>query len=154
VKPPTPAEPPPTQEPKTEKADPFAIAKKMPDTTVKPAPEPTQETVRRKTSEPPAEKPAAPAEPAPAKRQAGPVNVMALPALKESDKERYGLSDIRINMLRPATKSRPYASAIINLRPVQVGERIPDTSAVLIAVESRAIGIEISGTGDRFHIRF
>ena len=53
-----------------------------------------------------------------------------------------------------ARKARPYASAIINLQPVQVGEKIPGSDAVLIGVESRAIGIEIEGTGERFHIRF
>ena len=74
--------------------------------------------------------------------------------MKSTDKARYGLSNIRINMVRPASKKRPLASAIINLQQVHVGETIPDTEAVLIGVESRAIGIEIKETGLRFHMRF
>jgi hypothetical protein len=82
------------------------------------------------------------------------VDLLRLPALKESDKEHYRLSNVRVNMVRPANRARPYASAIINLQPVQVGEKIPGSDAILIGVESRAIGIEIEGTGERFHIRF
>jgi len=79
---------------------------------------------------------------------------MTLPVLRESDKERLGLGDIRINMVRPANRAHPYASAIINLQPVHIGERIPDTSAVLIGVDTRSVAIEIENTGERFHIRF
>ena len=80
--------------------------------------------------------------------------MMSLPALRASDKAKYGLDGIHVNMVRPASKARPYASAIINLEPVQVGEKIPGSEAILIGVESRAIGIEIEGTGERYHIRF
>jgi len=59
-----------------------------------------------------------------------------------------------VNMVRPASKARPYASAIINLEPVQVGERISGSQAILVGVESRAIAVEIEGTGQRYHIRF
>jgi len=82
------------------------------------------------------------------------VNVLSYPVLKSSDKARYGLSDVRINMVRPASKKRPVASAIINLQQVHVGETIPDTQAVLIGVETRGIGIEIRETGRRYHLRF
>lgn len=88
------------------------------------------------------------------KRAPIPVDLLTLPVLKESDKERLGLGDIRINMVRPANKAHPYASAIINLQPVHIGERLPDSNAVLIGVDARAIAVEISNTGERFHIRF
>ena len=82
------------------------------------------------------------------------VDVFSLPVLKESDKARFGLSNLRVNMVRPAGKNAPYASAVINLRPVYVGERIPNTSATLVAVEDRGIAIEVGDTGERFHVRF
>jgi hypothetical protein len=88
------------------------------------------------------------------KKQARPLDLMSLPVLRASDKAQYGLEDVRVNMVRPASKTRTYASAIINLEPVQVGEKIPGSDAILIGVESRSIGIEIEGTGERFQIRF
>lgn len=84
------------------------------------------------------------------------MDVFSLPVLKESDKARLGMGNLRINMLKPASRNVPYASAVINLRPVYVGERIPNTSATLVAVDPRGKGIalEIEGSGERFHIRF
>ncbi|HUW61676.1 MAG TPA: hypothetical protein VMZ06_11800 [Candidatus Bathyarchaeia archaeon] len=83
-----------------------------------------------------------------------PVNVSMLPPLRNSDKPRYGLEGVQLNMLRPASKNRPYASAIINLQPIEIGEVIPGSSAVLIAVEKDAVAIEIEDTRERFQIRF
>ncbi|HNR36634.1 MAG TPA: hypothetical protein PKO36_15750, partial [Candidatus Hydrogenedentes bacterium] len=100
-----------------------------------------------------AQESSSPAKTAP-RRDPIPVDLMTLPVLRESDKERLGLGDIRINMVRPANRAHPYASAIINLQPVHIGERIPDTSAVLIGVDTRSVAIEIENTGERFHIRF
>jgi hypothetical protein len=129
-----------------------------------PAPKPAPELVAK--AEPTPEPPSVPAaEPTPEtrnpkpetrnpKKASRPIDLLLLPALRETDKARYGLSDVRVNMVRPASKARPYASAIINLQPVQVGEKIPGSEATLIGVESRAIGIEIESTGERFHIRF
>ena len=88
------------------------------------------------------------------KKTGAPLDLLALPVLKETDKVRYGLDEIRINMVRPANKTRPYASAIINLQTVQVGEKIPDSRATLIGVEQRAIGVEIEGSGERYQVRF
>ncbi len=88
------------------------------------------------------------------KKQSRPLDLMSLPVLRASDKAQYGLEGVRVNMVRPASKTRTYASAIINLEPVQVGEKIPGSDAILIGVESRSIGIEIEGTGERFQIRF
>ena len=82
------------------------------------------------------------------------LDVFSLPVLKESDKARFGLTNLRVNMVRPAGKNAPYASAVINLRPVYVGERIPNTSATLVAVEERGIAIEVGDSGERFHVRF
>jgi len=137
---------------------PEPVAKAEPES--KPTPEPVAK------AEPTPEPPSIPAaEPTPdtrnpkpeirnPKKASRPIDLLLLPALRETDKARYGLSDVRVNMVRPASKARAYASAIINLQPVQVGEKIPGSEATLIGVESRAIGIEIEGTGERFHIRF
>ena len=80
------------------------------------------------------------------------IDVDSLPFLSISAKEKYGLANVKVNMPRPATKSRPYASAVIDLRPVLVGERIPKTSARLIGVTNRGIAIEIIETGDKYQI--
>lgn len=109
---------------------------------------PVQSVPPEGASEPSAEPKATPA------RAPIPVDLLTLPVLKESDKERLGLGDIRINMVRPANRAHPYASAIINLQPVHIGEHIPDTAAVLIGVDTRAVAIEIRSSGERFHIRF
>jgi hypothetical protein len=111
-----------------------------------PRPGPSRETRSADTGAEPKAKPQP--------RQPERVNLTSLPSLSESDKARYGLRDIKVNMTRPASKTRPYASAIINLQPVQVGERIPGSRAILIGVETRAIGIEIEGGSERYHIRF
>lgn len=82
------------------------------------------------------------------------IEINKLPILTESDKERFGIGDLRVNMTRPANpKTRPYASAIINLKPVYVGERIPGGGARLIAVDDRGIAIEIEGSGEQFYLR-
>ena len=122
--------------------EPVAKAEPTPEPPSIPAAEPTPET---RNPKPETRNP---------KKASRPIDLLLLPALRETDKARYGLSDVRVNMVRPASKARAYASAIINLQPVQVGEKIPGSEATLIGVESRAIGIEIEGTGERFHIRF
>ena len=160
-----PAEPAPKPAPQpVAKAEPAPEPAPEPVAKAEPAPKPEPEPVDK--AEPTPEPPSIPAtEPKPKtqnpkpktqnpKKASRPIDLLLLPALRETDKARYGLSGVRVNMVRPASKTRPYASAIINLQPVQVGEKIPGSEATLIGVESRAIGIEIEGTGERFHIRF
>jgi len=81
-------------------------------------------------------------------------NIFALPVLSMSDRKRLGLSTMKLNMVRPPTKTRRYGSAIINLQPVMVGEVIPDTDAVLIAVDMRGIAVQAKDSGERYHIPF
>ena len=76
----------------------------------------------------------------------------ALPRLGQTDRERLGLGEMRLNVLREASASQPEGLAIINLKKVYVGEMIPGTGARLIAVKTRAIAIEIEGTGERFKV--
>ena len=90
----------------------------------------------------------------PPRKLEGPVDVNSLPNMSEGDRARCQLPKIQVNMVRPVMKNRPIPSAIINLQPVQVGERIPNTRVLLIGVSSRGIAIEIEGTGKRFQIRY
>jgi hypothetical protein len=100
--------------------------------------------------------PSAPAaETVPARKSAGfvePEAVNALPRLTLADQERYGLGELRLNVLREAGPGNPDPVAIINLKKVYLGERIPGTSARLIGISSRAIAIEIEGSGARFRV--
>ena len=58
-------------------------------------------------------------------------------------------------MLKPGSKTRPRASAIINLTPVYVGETVPRTNARLVALDGlRGIVIEMLGSEERFYIPF
>jgi hypothetical protein len=72
--------------------------------------------------------------------------------LSGSDQARYGLQDLRLNVLREPTPSRPQALAIINLNKVYVGENIPGTDARLIGVARHGIAIEIRSNGTRFYV--
>ena len=82
------------------------------------------------------------------------VDLSALPGLNEGDRARWGLAGLQVNMPLPANKNRPIASAIINMKTIRVGERIPNSKAVLIAVDMRNIGIKIEETNQRFRVRF
>ena len=81
-----------------------------------------------------------------------PEAVNALPRLTLADQERYGLGELRLNVLREAGPGNPDPVAIINLKKVYLGERIPGTRARLIGISSRAIAIEIEDTGARFRV--
>ncbi len=87
-----------------------------------------------------------------AKKPEGVVDVNSLPRLTPSDRSRLGLSEFRLNVLREASATQPEALAIINLKKVYVGEMVPGTKARLIAVQSRAIAIEMDDTGERFKV--
>lgn len=92
-----------------------------------------------------------PAEPAP-RNEAAVTDVQQYPRLSSSDMARYGLSDMRLNVLREATPTRPEALAIINLNKVYVGEDIPGSDARLIGVARYGIAIEIKSTGARYYV--
>lgn len=81
-----------------------------------------------------------------------PEAVNALPRLTLADQERYGLGELRLNVLREAGPGNPDPVAIINLKKVYLGEQIPGTRARLVGISSRAIAIEIEGTGTRFRV--
>ena len=75
--------------------------------------------------------------------------------LRQTDRQRLGLMDLQINMLKPAAKNRPHASAIINLNPVYIGEIIPRTNVRLLALDGlQGIAIEVQGSGERFYVPF
>jgi hypothetical protein len=77
----------------------------------------------------------------------------SLPLMNETDKRRHGLGDMKINMVRPVNDNNPYASAIINLVPVQIGESIPNSTVRLIGVDIDGIVVETVAAGERYVIR-
>ncbi|MBI2434635.1 MAG: hypothetical protein HYV26_17400 [Candidatus Hydrogenedentes bacterium] len=82
------------------------------------------------------------------------IDVKMLPPLRQSDRAKYGLDTVKVNMLRGVSETRPYGQAIINLDKVMIGEEIPNTRARLIAIdEALGIGIEIVDTRERFFIQ-
>lgn len=72
----------------------------------------------------------------------------ALPPTPE-DRQR-----IKLNMPRPASKQRPYASAIINLQPVFINDEIPGTNARLVGVTESGIEYINQDTGARHYMSF
>ncbi len=91
--------------------------------------------------------------PSTAKKEAAlPLDLYSLPVLNSTVREQNGISTLKVNMPMPATKTRPLASAIINMKQVFVGDRIPGTSVKLIAVEIRGIGVQVTSTGDRYYV--
>ncbi len=97
-------------------------------------------------------KPAPDVKPAVVRRTPGPVDLESLPILRSSERVRYGLENLRLNVLREAGPNRPSGLAIINLNKVYIGEMIPGTRARLIEVKSHGIGIEIADTGEQFYV--
>lgn len=98
---------------------------------------------------------APPALPEPIAKQPGdlePVDVNKLPLLRSSERARYGLENLRLNVLREAGPNRPNGLAIINLNKVYIGEVIPGTHARLIDVTRRGIAIEIVDTKERYYV--
>jgi hypothetical protein len=93
--------------------------------------------------------------PPPADAPALDIDYSKLPVLTQAIRKKLDLDELRINMLRPVDKTRPYASALINLNTVYVGEAIPRTRARLVAVdELKGIVIEFDGSKERFYVRF
>lgn len=82
-----------------------------------------------------------------------PVNLRELPILRSSDRARFGLENLKLNVLRETSENRPHGLAIINLNKVYIGEIIPGTRARLIEVKAHGIGIEIVDTGERFYVQ-
>ncbi len=93
-----------------------------------------------------------PVRPPEPRRDASAVDVDALPRLSNADRARYGLNDLRLNVLRESSNDQPEALAIINLKKVYVGEMIPGTRARLIGVKGTGIGIELEESRERFRI--
>ncbi len=73
------------------------------------------------------------------------VDLDALPVLSEGVRERLGLPELTVNLVRESSRTHPRPSALINLHKVEVGETIPNTNARLIAVTLDGLGIEVAG---------
>ena len=74
-----------------------------------------------------------------------PEALAALPLLSESKRRQLGLPDLTINCARLNKDPNKTAWAWINLHKVIVGEEIPGTTAVLVGVDDRGVGLEVSG---------
>lgn len=84
-----------------------------------------------------------------------PEDLRDLPPLRQTERQRYGLEEMKINMLRVPGDNEPlsHAHAYINVNKIYVGERIPGTQATLIGVRSYGIAIEVQQTGERFFVK-
>ena len=145
-------------------AAPGKVAKVLPTSAEEPTtPLPTFEAAERARSAASETKPSAPTPPhepptslapgrAAEKRAPLLEDINGLPRLGQAEREKLGLGEMRLNVLREASPSQPEGLAIINLKKVYVGEMIPGTNARLIAVKTRAVAIEIEGTGERFKV--
>ena len=74
-----------------------------------------------------------------------PADLSLLPVLTNSQRTELGIPELTINFVGMPTKRQPRPSALINLKKVYVGERIPGTNARLIGVEMHGIAIEANG---------
>lgn len=83
-----------------------------------------------------------------------PVDVDGLTPLRTTERIRYGLENMKINMLREPNVSRPNGLAVINLVKFYVGEVITGTRARLIGVEGHGIAIEMIDSGERYFVAY
>jgi len=74
-----------------------------------------------------------------------PVELSKLPVLTDSERDRLGLPELKINFVSEGSRSRPRPNAVINLQRVYLYEVIPNTNARLIAVSLHGIGIDVGG---------
>lgn len=152
------APPPPPVEPVVEppKPAPVVVAKNIPSPEPSPEPAVVPPAPPRAVSAPPpapvVDTPQPVLPKASTQKTAERINLDELPILKSSDRARFGLENLKLNVLREANGNRPNGLAIINLNKVYIGEVIPGTRAKLIDVKSHGIGIEIINTGEKFYV--
>lgn len=79
-------------------------------------------------------------------------DIRQLPPLSRSVEQRYGADPVLINMISPASASRPYAYAIINRIKVTVGDYIGSSRLKLVEVENHGIAVEAAG--ERYYVAF
>lgn len=86
------------------------------------------------------------------RRSFGPVDMDALPMMNHADRDRMGLTELKINLLRPPGERRPIGLAILNLDKVYVGDKIPGSSARLVGVNIHGIAVESTTSGAQYFI--
>lgn len=79
-------------------------------------------------------------------------DIRKLPPLTLAVSQRYGSEPILINMISPASPTRPYPYAIINRIKVTVGDPIGGSRLRLVEVENHGIAVE--GGGQRYYVAF
>lgn len=108
--------------------------------------------VPKRTSRASTTDPVASSAPPPRARSVVPEDIRELPPLRSSERARFGLESLKINMLREPSKNRPRGSVIINLKKVYLDERIPGTSARLVAVASDGIALEVGSERELYFL--
>jgi hypothetical protein len=123
------------------------VTAKKPEAQSKPAPQPAPAAAKPEPALPALAKPSNASTndpPAPASTAAG-IDIEKLPILSESVRVRLGLPPLKINIVGIPNSRNPRASALINMQKVYVGENIPGTSARLIDVNLRGVGVDVNG---------
>lgn len=82
------------------------------------------------------------------------VSIRQLPLLTPAIEARHALPALHLNMVRPAGPSSPHDMAVINRVKVYAGDRIQNSRARLLRVESYGIAVGIVGTNDNYFIPF
>jgi hypothetical protein len=102
----------------------------------------------------PAANVAAPAKPAPKVIAPRELDVQSLKPLPGGMITRYGLDELKINMVNPQSDRNPYGSAIINGKKVFENSYISGSQILLKKVVDDGIAVEISRTGEQFYKHF
>lgn len=115
---------------------PLQIAAATPKSTPTPRPD-------TPTTEPVSSAPTKSTVPKPRAKPVLPKDIRELPPLRSSDRARFGLEDLKINMLREPSPNRPRGSVIINLKKVYLDDLIPGTTARLVSIAAHGIAIQV-----------
>ena len=90
--------------------------------------------------------------PPPRARPVIPEDIRNLPALRSSERARFGLEGLKINMLRAPSANRPRGSVVINLKKVYLDEFIPGTTARLVSIATHGIAIQVGSEPDLYFV--
>lgn len=75
------------------------------------------------------------------------VDIRRYDIMTDSVRARFGIPDLKINMLMQPNDRNPRPSALIDYNRVYIGEAIPDTKGLvhLIGIDIRGIAVEVDG---------
>lgn len=90
--------------------------------------------------------------PPPRARPVIPEDIRKLPPLRSSERARFGLEGLKINMLREPSPNRPRGSVIINLKKVYLDDFIPGTTARLVSIATHGIAIQVGSERELYFV--